>query len=164
MEEEKLAKPKDCILIVEDASLWQASLTSLLTRADFDVAHAFDYSDVLTQLAHRHPLPRLAIVDLELPNSVSQQGYDGLRVLTVLRRKGIYAIVVSGYIREVIDTISDWPEVCDVVDKLRFADDGFAEYFLAKIDKAFALADTNQRSEGKSPDQQKRLNHIPLGR
>jgi CheY-like chemotaxis protein len=138
-------------------------LTSLLTRADFDVVHAFDYSDVVTQLTHRQPLPDLAIVDLELPSSVSQPGYDGLQVLTMLRRTGIYAVVVSGYIREVIDTIADWPEVCDVVDKLRFADDGFAAYFLAKIDQALALAEANRRTEGKSPEQQRRLSHIPLG-
>ncbi len=162
MGEEELATPKGRILIVEDASLWQVSLTSLLTRADFDVVHAFDYSDVVTQLTHQQLLPNLAIVDLELPNSQSQEGYDGLRVLTALRRKGIYAVVVSGYIREVIDTISDWPEVCDVVDKLRFTDDGFAAYFLAKIDKGLALAEANQRTEGKSPDQQRRLTHIPL--
>lgn len=149
------------ILIVENETMWQTSLTSLFTRAGFKVAHAFDYSDVLTQLARPYSLPDLAIVDLDLPNSQAQQGFDGLRVLTALRRKGIYAIVVSGYIHEIIDSISDRPEICDVVDKVRFIDDGFAEYFLAKVDKALTLAEADKRTEGKLPEQLERFRQLP---
>ncbi len=154
-------EPSRSILIVENESIWQTSLTSMFTRVGFEVAHAFDYSDVLTQLARPHALPDLAIVDLNLPNSQTQEDFDGLRVLAALRRKGVYAIVVSGYIREVVDSISDRPEICDVVDKVRFADDGFTEYFLAKVEKAMALAEANQRTEGKLPEQQVRLRQLP---
>jgi CheY-like chemotaxis protein len=149
------------ILIVEDDPLWQASLTALLRREDVQVSSAFDYSDALNKLRQLTPLPLLAIVDLELPTTVPQSGFDGLEVLTAVRDKGIYAIVLSGHVRQVAESISKRPEVRDLVDKLRFTSEGFDAFFVAKVNEAVAYSEEARWAEGKMPDQQERLLGLP---
>jgi class 3 adenylate cyclase/CheY-like chemotaxis protein len=153
---------KRTILIVEDDPTWQNSLTSLLDHAGFNVTNAFDYSDALNQLRRSHLLPDLAIVDLNLLSSVQQETYDGFPVLTALRDRGIYAIIVSGYARYAVDSISARPEVYDVVDKMRFTDENFIEHFMAKVNGAIAYAEADHQAEGKMLEQQERLRSITL--
>jgi CheY-like chemotaxis protein len=152
------------ILVVEDKTEWHKALNSLLKPEGFNVVNAFDYGDALKQLEHLHPSPELAIVDLKLESSVPQPTYDGLHVLTALRDKGSYAIVLSGFLREVAEVIAKRPEVYDMVDKLRFTDDGFTEHFLAKVHAGVAHAVAARRAEGKLLEQQERLRHLPLPR
>jgi CheY-like chemotaxis protein len=150
------------ILIVEDESHWHTNLQHVLQPQGFRLLHAFDYSDALKQLQQRNPPPELAIVDLKLPSSLPQHLYDGLTVLTALRQKGIYALVLSGVLREVAETIAQRPEVYEVVDKLRFADAGFLDHFLVKVHTALTHALACRRAEGQLHEQQERLDRLPL--
>lgn len=140
--------PLTTILIVEDESHWHTNLQNLLQPYGFRLLHAFDYSDALNQLQQHDPPPELAIVDLKLPSSLPQHLYDGLAVLTALHQKGVYALVLSGVLREVAETIAKRPEVYEVVDKLRFTDAGFLDHFLAKVHAALAHALSCRRAEG----------------
>jgi CheY-like chemotaxis protein len=150
------------ILIVEDDPVWQSRLTALLRREDFKVINAFDYGDTLNQLQRLIPLPELAIVDLELQSSIPQQSYDGLQVLTALRQKAIYAIILSAYIRDIADDIPKRPEVYHVVDKLRFVDESFEKFFITKVNEAVLQAQVARWAEGRLFDQQQRLRNLPL--
>lgn len=148
------------ILIIEDDPAWQSSLTSMFVRNGFNVLSTFDYNEALNQLLLTNPLPILAIVDLDLPTSAPQNGYDGIRVLAALREKGVYAIVLSRYIPNVTDSVAGQPEIRDLVDKLRFISDGFSEFFMAKVRDAVAYAEAARRAEGKMLDQQDRLRNL----
>lgn len=152
------------ILIVEDESHWHTNLQHLLQPQGFRLLHAFDYSDALNQLQQHDPPPELAIVDLELPSSLPQHLYDGFAVLTALHQKGIYALVLSRVLREVAKAITKRPEVYEVVDKLRFTDEGFLDHFLAKVQAALAHAVSCRRAEGQLREQQERLDSLPLPR
>src|SRR5262249_51542477 len=143
-----------------DEPLWQANLTDLLHRAGFNVVSAFDYSDALNQLQRLSPLPALAIVDLDLPSSIPQEGWDGLRILTVLREKGIFAIVVSVNTRPSAESLPARPEVYDVVDKVRFTAPDFEQYFVAKVHAAVGHAVRARQAEGKLLEQQNRLRRL----
>jgi DNA-binding response OmpR family regulator len=150
------------ILLVEDDTSWHKILTRLLRAEDFNIVNAFDYSDALNKLQHLYPVPELAIVDLNLPSSLPQHVYDGLHVLTALRARGIYAIILSGFLREVAESVAQRPEVYDVVDKLRFTDENFIEHFLAKVHAAMAHAAAARQAEGKLLVQQDRLRCLLL--
>jgi CheY-like chemotaxis protein len=149
------------ILIVEDEPAWHEDLQRVFRSRGWHLLHAFDYSDALNQLQQCVPAPDLAIVDLKLPSSFPQPLYDGLAVLTALRAKSVYAVVLSAVLREVAEAVAERPEVCDVVDKLRFSEAGFLDYFLAKIDKALAYARACRRAEGQLREQHERLNSLP---
>ena len=149
------------ILIVEDAPVWQHMLRSLLQQEGFNVVSAFDYSDALHQLQSLYPPPELAIVDLVFPSSQSQHAYDGLHILATLRAKGLYAIVLSGVLPGVVESLAGRPEVRDLIDKVHFTTQDFTEhFFLAKVRAAVAYAQAARRAEGKLLEQQNRLHSL----
>lgn len=150
------------IFLIDDDPLWHHSVGSLLANAGLEVLHAFDYSDAIHQLP-RLPSPlTLAIVDLHLPSSVPQPLHEGFHVLTALRQHGLYAIVLSAFLRDSSTWLGQHPEVLDVVDKTRFADGGFSAFFVEKIQKALAATTAARQAEGKMSDQQNRLRELLL--
>ncbi len=86
------------ILVVEDDRSWQTMLRGLCQAAGFPVEQVFDAPAAEHYLRGAGQPPILAIVDLHLRTSASQQTYEGVRLLTRLRERGVYAVVVSGNI------------------------------------------------------------------
>ena len=155
---------KPMILLVEDERLWQTMLTTLCQAAGFRVAQAFDAIAALHHLHGTAPLPALTIVDLKLRNSAPQQDYEGLQLLTVLRDRGIYALVVSGNIPYAQDALTGRPEIRRLVDKAHFtADEKFGcDVFLPWVCEAVAYAEAARHAEGQLLEQQERLRRLAL--
>ena len=151
------------ILLVEDDRDWQMMLTSLCQGAGFNVVQAFDANAARHLIQSASPLPVLAIVDLKLRNSAPQQDYEGLQLLTALRDRGIYAIIVSGNVPYVMDSLMERPEIRRLVDKEHFATDGGfgSDVFMPWVCDAVAYAEAARHAEGQLPEQQNRLHLLP---
>lgn len=151
------------ILLVEDEEVWRDHLSTLLRRHGFDVITALDYTDAFNKIKRLDPSPILAIVDLKLPTSDSDEPLDGFHVLTALRKRGMYAIVVSGFTRKNSGLLAGREEVYDTVDKVQFASEDSFEYsFLEKIWAAISHARLDREAEGKLLQQQNRIRDLPL--
>lgn len=152
------------ILVVEDDRTWQTMLRGLCQSAGWQVAQVFDVADAEHYLQGAGPLPTLAVVDLHLRNSVPQQTFEGIRLLTRLRDRGIYAIVVSGNIPYAQDMLTGRPEIRRLVDKAHFANDkDFGrDVFLPWMHEAVAYAEAAQQAEGQRPAQQACLRSLSL--
>jgi CheY-like chemotaxis protein len=151
------------ILLVEDELQWQTMLTELCAKAGYSVVQVFDANAALQQLESLSPSPVLAIVDLELYNSAPQQDYEGLQFLTILRNRGIYAIVVSGNIPLVRNSLMGRPEIYRLVDKAHFTDADFGDnIFIPWVRDALAYAEAALQAEGELPEQQARLRRLTL--
>lgn len=160
---------QDClkkILVVEDQSHWQLTLSSLLSRAGYETIAVFDERDLFVQLRDMKEIPILALVDLELLWSgyVSEEDQlrqddrlaGGKRVLDKLRSMGIYVIVLSAHVPKDETFFQERPEIRGVVDKMRFAESDFETFFLKKLETAVSYAEAARYAEGKMPDQQKK--------
>ncbi len=154
--------PNRMILLVEDELPWQTMLTNFCQVAGFRVTQAFDAIAALHHLRGTEPLPTLAIIDLELRSSVLQQDYAGLQLLTALRDRGIYTIVVSGHIPNAQDVLMGRPEIRRLVDKAHFtADENFGrDVFAPWVCEAMAYAEAAQHAEGQRPEQLARLHRL----
>lgn len=147
------------ILLVEDELPWQTMLAELCKTAGFSVVQVFDVHAALHQLQNVYPPPVLAIVDLKLQDSAPQQDYEGLRFLNDLCDRGVYMIIVSGYIYRVRDSLIGRPEIHQLVDKAHFtADENFGnQVFIPWVRDAVAHAVAALQAEGQLPEQQERL-------
>lgn len=154
--------PNSIILLVEDDLAWQVMLSNLCQAEGFRVIQAFDAIAALLHIQDTSSLPMLAIVDLELRNSVSQQDYAGLYLLTSLRDRGIYAIVVSGHIPAAQDALMGRPEIQRLVDKAHFsANENFGhDVFMPWVCEAMAYAEAARHAEGQLPEQLVRLRRL----
>lgn len=141
------------IWIVDDERVFRVPLKLLLKRHGFDAISAFDFADALTQLhQHLNPLPDLAVVDLRLHNEDNE--FMGLRILAELRAKGIYAVVLSAYLKDIPEEFTQRPEVRRVVDKHHFLDKEFAEEnFIEILSQAIVFSEADRQAEGKLPNQ-----------
>ena len=157
---EHLHKPT--ILLVEDERPWQTMLTTLCQAEGFRVVQAYDAIAALHHVQGTAPIPMLAIVDLELRSSASQQDYAGLQLLTALRDRGIYAIVVSGHIPSAQNALMGRPEIRRLVDKAHFsADENFGhDVFIPWVCEAMAYAEAARHAEGQLPEQLVRLRRL----
>lgn len=152
-------EPAYSVIVVEDDTTWQVSLTSMLRRTGLEAISVFDYSDAINQLKQLKPRPILAIVDLRLPTSYNSQQMDGLRLLDLLHEAGIYAIVLSAYTGKHADLLAAHPVVRAVIDKVRFTDTGFEDFFIERITQAVAYAEKDRYAEGQMPEQCRRLHN-----
>lgn len=150
------------ILLVEDDPTWQSGLRMLCEEAGYTVVLAADATAARHQSRRLQPLPILALVDLELLNSVSQQTYEGLQLLADLRDRGIYSLVVSANIPHTARSFVGQPEVYDLVDKYHLAAHNAQaeEVFLEKIRAAVAYAEAARWADGQLPEQQGRLRRL----
>jgi len=154
--------PNCKILLVEDDLSWQVMLTNLCQAEGLRVTQAFDAIAAQLHIQGAEPLPFLAIVDLELRSSVAQQDYAGLHLLTSLRDRGIYAIVVSGHIPSAEDALMGRPEIRRLVDKAHFtANENFGhDVFMPWVCEAMAYAEAAWHAEGQLPEQLARLRRL----
>jgi two-component system, NarL family, nitrate/nitrite response regulator NarP len=83
-------------LIVEDDAGWRSLLSELLEDAGFRVIISSSYVEAIGLL--KREKPAVAILDLSLASSLSQENMDGFRLLNGVKRAGVPAIVVSGYV------------------------------------------------------------------
>lgn len=83
------------VLVVEDDAGWRSLLSELIEDAGFRVIISSSYVEAIG-LLKREKLA-MAILDLSLASSLSQENMDGYRLLLGVKRAGIPAIVVSGY-------------------------------------------------------------------
>lgn len=144
------------ILVVEDDRSWQTMLRGLCQAAGFQVEQVFDVPAAEHYLQGVTQPPILAIVDLHLRTSASQQTYEGVRLLTRLRERGVYAMVVSANIPYAQDMLMGRPELRRLVDKAHFeADPDFGrDIFVPWVHEAVAYATAARHAEGQLPAQQ----------
>ena len=107
-------------------------------------------------------MPCLAIVDLHLSSSGSAHEFDGLQVLKLLKAHNIYAIIISSFSRIHADLLADAIEVRNIIDKIRFTDEGYEAFFIEKIHSVITYANAARQAEGASDTQQSRLGDLPL--
>jgi RNA polymerase sigma factor (sigma-70 family) len=82
-------------LVIEDDAGWRSLLDELLTDAGYLVRTSSSYVEALGLLKRAHF--DVAVVDLSLASSLSQENLDGLKLLANLQKANIPVIVVSGY-------------------------------------------------------------------
>lgn len=155
---------KQTILVVDDELSWQTMLTDLCRSAGFQVVQAFDAQAACHQIDSSVSRPILAIVDLNLQSSALEQEYAGLQLLTTLRDRDMYTIVVSGNIPAVQDVLIGRAEIRQLVDKTHFAMAGAfgREVFLPWVREAAAYAQAARQAEGLLPEQQQRLQALDV--
>lgn len=93
--EEPAADEPGIAIVVEDDAGWRSLLSELLQDGGFRVRTCGSYLEAIGLL--KHTRCQIAVVDLSLANSLSQENLDGYRLLTVLQKANVPAIVVSGY-------------------------------------------------------------------
>lgn len=153
---------KQIIWIIEDDTAWQSSLVSLLSRLGYDTISTFDYGETITTLNRLKEMPILAIVDLQLSYSKGAHEFDGLEVLKLLREHNIYVLIISAFSREHADILADYIEVRNIIDKIRFTDEGYEAFFIEKLKTAVDYALAARETEGQTAVQQARLDNLPL--
>jgi CheY-like chemotaxis protein len=94
---------KDRILVVEDSTSWQATLSHLLENEGFEVDIASTYSSGLEQVLRDEDLPddmklSLVICDLRLVEHDDTGNFDGLGLVALCALRQIPTVVVSGYL------------------------------------------------------------------
>lgn len=82
------------VLIVEDDAGWRSLLTELLQDGSYRMRTSSSYLEALGLLKRERVW--LAVVDLSLASSLSQENQDGFRLLTATQKANIPVIVVSG--------------------------------------------------------------------
>lgn len=82
-------------LIVEDDPGWKGLLTELLQDAGYEVLPSSSYVEAIG-LLKREPFT-LAVLDLSLASSITENNLDGFRLLASTQKAGVPAVVVSGY-------------------------------------------------------------------
>lgn len=82
------------ILVVDDAADWRDLFQSSLKRSKYNVDTAASYQEAMEKLARN--LVELVIVDLRL-DLADEHNRDGMILLTELNRRGINALVITGY-------------------------------------------------------------------
>ena len=82
-------------LVVEDDAGWRSLLTELLEDAGFQVQASSSYVEAIGLLKREHY--GVAVVDLSLASSVTEENLDGFRLLSTTQKADIPVIVVSGY-------------------------------------------------------------------
>ncbi len=89
------ADTRPAVLVVEDDAGWSSILSELLHETGFRAEVCRSYGEALGLL--RRSSYRLALVDLMLANSQApDDNSDGLRLLAVLQKSSLPAIVISG--------------------------------------------------------------------
>lgn len=83
-------------LVVEDDAGWRSLLSELLEDAGFQVHTCTSYVEATGFL--RRARCNLAVIDLSLASSLTQDNMDGYRLLTNIKKASIPVIVVSGYV------------------------------------------------------------------
>lgn len=145
--------------IVEDIYETRVVLKLLLERHGFLVSSVINLEDAVNALALLPALPDLALVDLRLAED--DQDYEGMKVLDKLKEKGVYAVVISGFLKENSGKFNGRPEVRRVVDKRNLSNEQFAEEeFISILNEAIAYGEADRQAEGKMLDQQARLRRI----
>lgn len=86
---------KGLVLVIEDDAGWRSLLKELLVDAGYRVQTSSSYVEAIGSLK-QEPCS-LAVVDLSLANSFSQDNLDGFRLLANMRKLDIPVIVVSGF-------------------------------------------------------------------
>jgi DNA-binding NarL/FixJ family response regulator len=86
--------PPGLALVVEDDAGWRSILSELLTDAGYQVRLCSSFGEALGCLRREKYV--LAVVDLSLAMSPSEQNLDGYRLLASTRAGGIPTVVVSG--------------------------------------------------------------------
>ncbi|HEY85100.1 MAG TPA: response regulator [Chloroflexi bacterium] len=82
------------ILVVDDVKDWRDQLRSILKRSGYTVDTAKNYSEALEKI--KYGQAELVIVDLRL-DPVDENNRDGMKLLEILEKKRINALVLSGY-------------------------------------------------------------------
>lgn len=82
-------------LVVEDDAGWKSLLTELLEDLGYQVRSSSSYVEAVGLL--KRAQFALAVVDLSLASSLSQENTDGYRLLTGMQKSNVPVIVVSGY-------------------------------------------------------------------
>jgi RNA polymerase sigma factor (sigma-70 family) len=82
-------------MVVEDDAGWRGLLGELLEDAGYQVRTSRSYVEAIGLLKRERC--QVAVVDLSLASSLSQDNLDGYRLLATLQKSGAPVIVVSGY-------------------------------------------------------------------
>lgn len=82
-------------LIVEDDAGWRSLLGELAQDAGYQVFFNSSYMEAAGFLKREQC--QVAVVDLSLANSLTQDNLDGYRLLTTLQKAKVPVVVVSGY-------------------------------------------------------------------
>lgn len=83
-------------LLVEDDAGWRGLLGELVTDAGMRVKSSSSYVEALGLIKRERP--QVAVVDLSLASSLSQENMDGYRLLATMQKAGVPVVVVSGYV------------------------------------------------------------------
>lgn len=84
-----------CTLVVEDDAGWRSLLSELLSDAGYEVLTSSSYVEAIGLLKRRQI--NVAVLDLSLASSLSQENMDGYRLLTNMQKANVPVIIVSGY-------------------------------------------------------------------
>ncbi len=82
------------VLVVEDDAGWRSLLTELLQDGGYRMRTSSSYVEAVGLLKRERVW--LAVIDLSLASSLSQENQDGFRLLTATQKANIPVIVVSG--------------------------------------------------------------------
>ena len=88
------------VLIVEDEPVSRRALAALVTARGFHTDAASSGEDALRTVA-RHGLPKIALVDLDLPG---MNGIEFIKRLEVLN-PGVFPVLITAAAREIVDDI-----------------------------------------------------------
>ena len=83
------------VLVVEDDAGWRSLFSELLEDAGYQVQTSGSYVEAVGFLKRERC--QLAVVDLSLASSLSQENLDGYRLLTSMQKMNLPVIIVSGY-------------------------------------------------------------------
>jgi CheY-like chemotaxis protein len=95
-----LAGPKFDVLIVEDEPVSRRALAALVALRGYQTDSASSAEDALKRLS-QNGLPRIALVDLDLPG---MNGIEFIRRLEVLN-PGVFPVLITAASGEVVDNI-----------------------------------------------------------
>jgi DNA-binding NarL/FixJ family response regulator len=83
-------------MVADDAALFRAGISRLLTDAGFDVTAQVGDAAALLHAADRDP-PEAVVVDIRMPPTHTTEGLDAARVLAA-RHPGMGVLVLSAYV------------------------------------------------------------------
>ncbi len=93
--EREKEEEKYTALVVEDDAGWRSLLTELLEDAGYQVRASGSYVEALGLLMRERC--QVAVVDLSLASSISDENRDGFRLLANMQKARVPVVVVSGY-------------------------------------------------------------------
>ena len=94
-QKEHAAEAAGLALVVEDDAGWRSLLSELLADAGYQVRASSSYVEAIGLLKREEW--QVAVVDLSLASSLTEENRDGYRLLTTMQKAGVPVIVVSGY-------------------------------------------------------------------